>query len=279
MSILEEIFATKKLEVAKARQVVEESDLEKIACEAPPPSDFIAALRDSHTPAPRLIAEVKKRSPSRGTLRPDLDPSLVAQAYAGNGASAISVLTDEPYFGGSLSVLREIADLGTGLPLLRKDFLFDRYQLLEARACGASGVLLIAAMLDDETLSNLIASALELGLTPLVEAHSQREVERALACGVPLIGINNRDLHTFQVDLERSIRLRPLIPPEITVVAESGIRTPEHVGRLADAGVDAMLVGESLVTAGDIGAQVRSLVNRPVPDVKVLHPGSNASGK
>jgi indole-3-glycerol phosphate synthase len=181
----------------------------------------------------------------------------LARTYTENGAAAISVLTDEKYFGGSLDYMQSIADLKTGVPLLRKDFIFDRYQLLEGRLFGASAVLLIVAMLEPAQLRDLLSETHELGLEALVETHTAGEVEQALAAGARVIGVNNRDLHTFNVSLETSLQLRPQIPSEVVMVAESGIRTTEDLTRLAAVGVDAMLIGEGLVTAADIAAKVR----------------------
>ena len=271
MSILAEIFTHKRLEVAAARQKISVLDLEIAILDLPKPVDFPTALRRASDSAPRLIAEIKHRSPSKGILIPNFDPQGLAHAYAENGAAAISVLTDEKYFGGSLEILQSIAELKLGLPLLRKDFIFDRYQLLEARAAGASAVLLIVAMLKPEQLHDLLAAARELGLECLVETHTAAEVTAALTEGAHVIGVNNRDLHTFNISLETSLQLRPLIPPEVVMVAESGIRTPTDVARLAAAGVDAMLIGEGLVTAPDVAAKVREFVGRGAAAVGAQH--------
>ena len=257
MSILDQIFAHKRAEVSVAKQEFPLSSLQAAIKDMPVPPDFALALRDSSGAAPRLIAEVKYRSPSRGILCPDFDHLRLARIYAANEAAAISVLTDAKYFGGSLDYLREIASLELDLPLLRKDFIFDPYQLLEARLAGASAVLLIVAMLTDAQLRDLLAAAQDLGLDALVETHTPTEVEQALEAGARVVGVNNRDLHTFDVGLETSLKLRPLIPPDIVMVAESGIHTLEDVARLAAAGVDAMLIGEGLVTASDLAARVR----------------------
>jgi indole-3-glycerol phosphate synthase len=206
-----------------------------------------------------LIAEIKHKSPSRGVLKKDFKPLTLAETYAENGAAAISVLTDEIYFGGSLEILKTIHAKALGLPLLRKDFIFERYQLLEARAAGASAVLLIAAMLEDRQLVDLIAESRALSLTPFVEVHNESELERALNADALVIGINNRDLHDFSVNLETSLKLARLCPPEIVIVAESGINSTEDIQRLSEANVDAVLVGEALVTAADIASKVRSL--------------------
>lgn len=263
MSILDEIFAYKRLEVAAARQKISALDLEATVQDLPLPPDFVTALKKVSDSAPRLIAEVKYRSPSKGVLCPNFDPLGLARTYAENGAAAISVLTDEKYFGGSLDYLGEIAALGLGVPLLRKDFVFDHYQLLEARSTGASAVLLIVAMLETAQLSDLVVATRELGLDALVETHTREEVEQALRADAHVIGVNNRDLHTFTVRLETSLQLRPLIPPEVVMVAESGIHTTVDVARLAAVGVDAMLIGEGLITAPDVAAKVREFVNLP----------------
>jgi indole-3-glycerol phosphate synthase len=224
--------------------------------------DVESGGRQALKPAwPRLIAEVKRASPSRGVLAPHLDEVEIAQVYAANGAAAISVLTDERFFLGKLETLKRLRAAGVALPLLRKDFILTRAQVYETRAAGADAVLLIAAALtDDGELAELHALALGLGLAPLVEVHTAAEVERALKLpGLRWVGINNRDLGTFAVSVETTERLRPLIPPEVAVVAESGIFTAADVARLARAGAQAVLVGEALVTAGDIALKVREL--------------------
>jgi len=261
MNILEKIFAHKKEEVAAAKAARPLKLVEREALNTPIPANFIAALRNPSKPVPRLIAEVKHRSPSKGLLSKDFDPLRLAQTYAENGAAAISVLTDEHFFGGSLDYLRQIATLGLDTPLLRKDFIFDEYQLLEARASGASATLLIVAMLDDLALKDLLRFARDLGLAPLVEIHSRLELDRAIAADATLIGINNRDLKTFNVSLETTLELRQHVPDNVTLVAESGIHTQADVARLAEAGIHAMLVGESIVVADDVGMKVRELAN------------------
>jgi len=260
MSILDEIFANKKIEVAKAKRKISIVDLESAIKYLPAPVDFSTPLKGAANATPRLIAEVKYRSPSKGILCPDFDPLGLARTYAENGAASISVLTDEKYFGGSLEYLKSITNLNLGIPLLRKDFIFDPYQLCEAREAGASAILLIVAMLDPEQLRELMFAAKELGLDALVETHSREEVEQALEAGASVIGVNNRDLHTFNVSLETSLALRPFIPDDLVMVAESGIHTKEDVSRLSAAGVDAMLIGEGLVAATDIGAKVRKFI-------------------
>jgi indole-3-glycerol phosphate synthase len=213
--------------------------------------------------SPRLIAELKRASPSRGLLAPHLNLAELAQLYIENGAAALSVLTDEKFFLGHLSYLEELRFTHhVSRPMLRKDFMLAPVQLYESRAAGADAILLIVAALDDAVLRDLHALALDLGLAALVEVHTAEEVERALRIpNVRLIGINNRDLTTFDVSLDTTAQLRPLIPPGIAVVSESGIFTAAHVRQVAALGVDAVLVGEALVTAGDIGAKVRELVN------------------
>ena len=261
MSILDEIFAHKRLEVAAVKKERSVEALESAIKDIPIQPSFYKALKGNSDSHPRLVAEVKYRSPSKGTLCPDFDHLKFARTYAENGATAISVLTDKKYFGGSLDYLRDIAGLKLGIPLLRKDFIFDRYQLLEARASGASAVLLIVAMLGLEQLRDLLISTHELDMEALVEVHTHEEVQQALDTGAHIVGVNNRDLHTFTTNLETSLRLRPLIPADVVMVAESGIQTEDDVARLAGAGIDAMLIGEGLVTAPNIGAKVREFVN------------------
>jgi indole-3-glycerol phosphate synthase len=236
---------------------------------APAPRDLIAALHAA--PGVALIAEVKQASPSRGVLRPDLDPVELAVTYAASGASAISVLTDERFFQGRLEHLThiraQVAARPAGdhqpqpLPLLRKDFILHAYQVYEARAAGADALLLIAAVLSEAELEELLSLTHTLGMAALVEVHNEHELKRVLRLGPRLIGVNNRDLTDFSVDLNVCLRLRPLIPPGVCMVAESGIHTRADVTRLAAAGVDAMLVGEALVTASNIGAKVRELLD------------------
>ncbi|MBE2198075.1 MAG: indole-3-glycerol phosphate synthase TrpC [Anaerolinea sp.] len=262
MSILDEIFAHKRIEVAARRQRIPLAEMRRLAETAAPPQNFLVALHQSQA-QPALIAEVKKASPSKGLLAPHFNHLALAQSYRDNGAAAISILTDERYFQGHLDYLRDIAALEKRPPLLRKDFLADPYQLYEARAAGADAILLIAASLDAPQLRDLHALAGELGMTPLVEVHNEAELEVALTCDPVLLGVNNRDLHTFTVSLETTRRLRPFIPPAITVVAESGIHTPADVAALRGMGVHAMLIGEALVTAADTGAKVRELIRKP----------------
>lgn len=262
--ILDEIVEVKAEELTKRKQNMPLPELEKLGLKASK-KDFAAALKGDDI---RLIAEVKMASPSRGVLRTDLDPVKLARIYAQNGAAAVSVLTEERYFGGSLEHLAAIGEAmgrrgGEGereIPLLRKDFIFDPYQVYESRAYGAAALLLIVAILSDSELSELLSLSHELGLMCLVEVHNQAELERAIMSGAQIIGINNRDLKTFAVDLETTRRLRPLIPKDRIVVSESGIKDRGDVQRLRKWGVDAMLVGEALVTAGDVAKKVKELL-------------------
>ena len=256
-TILDRIVADKREELAAAQRRVPFAELKARLPQAPPPRPFAEALRGDTV---RLIAEVKKASPSRGLLRKDFDPVALARSYAEAGADAVSVLTDERHFRGSLDHLGSVrAALPQGPPLLRKDFLFDHYQLYEARVHGADAVLLIAAVLNSALLAQLIGLAQALDMAALVEVHDELELERALMASATLVGVNNRDLRTFEVDLATTERLRPLIPPEVTVVAESGILTRADVERLQALGVHAVLIGEALVTAPDPAAKIREL--------------------
>jgi len=265
-NILEQIIAHKRMEIA----ALDAQSLRRAAESSPAPRDFLAAIKRRRVSRrPGLIAELKRASPSKGILAPHLDLFQVADIYAQNGAAAISVLTDEKFFLGKLETLYELRfERKSELPLLRKDFIIDEVQLYESRANGADAVLLIAAaLMDDKLFADLHELALELGLTPLVEVHDEAETERALRLkDVHLIGINNRNLATFEVSLETTEQIRPMIPDKIIVVAESGIFTENDVERLAKANVDAILVGEALVTSEDIGAKVRELSGQPEPN-------------
>jgi indole-3-glycerol phosphate synthase len=256
-TILDQIIATKRREVAEAKARVSEEQLRERLGETPPVRDFHAALAQ---PGPiRLIAEVKKASPSKGVIRADFHPVDIARTYQRHGAACISVLTDQQYFQGSLDYLRQVRQ-AVDLPVLRKDFIIDAYQVLEARAAGADAVLLIAECLDDASLKTLHDAIVALGMTPLVELFEPANLPRVLAVGARLVGVNNRDLRTFQTDLEHTVRLRRLIPDDRLVVGESGIRTRQDVERLEAAGVRAMLVGETLMARADIGAAVDELL-------------------
>jgi indole-3-glycerol phosphate synthase len=259
-SILDKIVATKRQEIAQARDVISLDELKAATKDAPPVRDFFTALATPQEIS--LIAEVKKASPSKGLIRKDFDPLEIASAYESNGASCISVLTDVSYFQGSLDYLRAIRQQAS-IPLIRKDFIVDEYQIYEARAAGADAVLLIAECLDDAPLHTLYALIRELGMTALVELHDERHLPRLLDAGVRLIGVNNRDLHTFEVDIQRTLTIREQIPADRLVVGESGIRNREDVERLQNAGVNAMLVGETLMRRTNVGAAVAELLGRP----------------
>jgi indole-3-glycerol phosphate synthase len=256
-TILDRIVVSKRTEIERARAALPEAELRARLADAPPVRDFFAPLAASGPI--KLIAEVKKASPSAGVIRADFDPVAIAKIYEAHGASCVSVLTDESYFQGSLDYLRQIR-AAVALPVLRKDFVLDTYQVLEARAAGADAVLLIAECLDDCNLRTLFNAICELGMTPLVELYEPENLQRVFDAGATLIGINNRDLHTFEVDLEHTTRMRQRVPDECVLVGESGIKTHDDVMRLEAAGVDAMLVGESLMRQADIGAAVDRLL-------------------
>lgn len=259
-TILDKIVATKKEEVAAAKSARPVEELRAAIPDAPPVRDFFKALSKVSDDDPiHLIAEVKKASPTKGLIRADFDPVAIATAYSENGASCISVLTDESYFQGSLEYLTAVRH-AVPTPVLRKDFLIDSYQLVEARVAGADAVLLIAECLDDCNLRKLHNEALELGMTPLVEFYEPANRERVLEAGATLIGINNRNLQTFEIDLQHTIRLREQIPDECVLVGESGIHGRADAKLLQDANVDAILVGEHLMRQPDVGLAVRTLL-------------------
>jgi len=277
-TFLDRILADKRRQLERRQQEESLGVLRRRVRQAPPTKSLAQALRAPSLrlgsgQALSLIAEVKRASPSRGLLRPDLDPAALASTYARSGAAAISVLTEEQHFWGSLADLTAVRQALDSLPavrrglgdarppLLRKDFLFDMYHLFEARAYGADAVLLIAAVLNPGLLTAFIDLAGSLGLECLLEVHDEPELERALAAGAQIIGINNRDLRTFEVDLAVTERLRPLIPNDRLVVAESGIHTRADVERLQRLGVHAVLIGEALVTAEDAAAKIRELLD------------------
>jgi indole-3-glycerol phosphate synthase len=255
-SILDQIVDTKWREVFAARARVPEAELERLAEGLSPARDFAAAL--DRPGEVRVIAEVKKASPSAGVIRADFDPVSIAAAYERHGAACVSVLTDGPYFQGSLEHLSAVRS-AVGLPLLRKDFVLDRYQLLEARLAGADAALLIAEILPGHQLAELHREATALGLHVLVELHDADQLPRVLDCGATLVGINNRDLRTFRTRLDHTLDLMPRVPRGVTVVSESGIKTKADLDRLAAVGVKAVLVGESLLRSPDIGAALDAL--------------------
>lgn len=255
--ILEKIVATKRREVEEAIRLRPLRDLMKRADQSPPARDFIAPLRNA--PPIRLIAEVKRASPSKGIIREDFDPVAIATAYVEAGASCLSVLTDKDYFQGSLDYLTAIR-AKIDLPLLRKDFVIHPYQIFEARVAGADAVLLIAECLTRQELRGLYQLIRELGMRALVEFYERSNLDNVLNTGAELIGVNNRNLKTFAVDLQHTVRLRREIPPDKIVVGESGIYTAADAKLLQDAGVQAMLVGESLMRQADIGQAVHALI-------------------
>jgi indole-3-glycerol phosphate synthase len=261
-TILDEIMAYKRQELPKRQREIPLASLRAFASVAPAPLDFFAALK---TPGVSLIAECKKASPSKGLLVPSYDPVALAKMYARAGAAAISVLTDSRFFQGSLADLRLVKEatanmhsvaglsassaenLDKGVPVLRKDFIFDPYQVYEARVAGADALLLIAAVLADGEIRDLLALTRQLGMHALVEVHTEQELRRALPLGARILGVNNRDLNTFKVDFENTARLRRLIPDDLVAVGESGLKTTSDVERMYELGVDAILVGETLV--------------------------------
>ena len=254
--ILDDILARTRADLVARKLAQPIAALEAAAAGRSPARSLAQALRQPGRIA--CIAEFKRRSPSAGWIAEGADPARVAPAYAAGGAQALSILTDEPFFGGGLPDLG-VARAACDLPVLRKDFIVDRYQIVEARAAGADAILLIVAALADAELATLLADAGSLGLEVLVEAHDTDEVRRAVAAGAGIIGINNRDLRTFTVDRDLACRLRSQVPADRIVVAESGIRDAADVARLRAAGIDAMLVGETLMRAPDAAAALRSL--------------------
>jgi indole-3-glycerol phosphate synthase len=259
MSMLSEILAAKRTEVQHRREQVSRAMLQEQLVDAPPTRDFRGALANANGIG--LIAEVKKASPSKGVIREDFDPMEIARTYAANGATCLSVLTDEPYFQGKLQYLKDIRAM-VPTPLLRKDFIVDSWQIAESRAAGADAILLIVAALPPQDLCAFLKLTSEYGMAALVEVHDKDELAEALAAGADLIGINNRDLHTFRVSLSTTLDLVASLPPDPNriVVSESGIFTRADVLKLEAAGVNAVLVGEALMREADIGAKMRELL-------------------
>jgi indole-3-glycerol phosphate synthase len=254
--LLRRLVAESQAEVERRRAVMPEAHLERLAAALPRPRDFATALRGGRL---AIIAEAKARTPLMGVLADDYSPGALAAAYAAAGASALSVLCQETSFGGRPEHLAEARGV-TDLPILRKDFVVTEHQVLEARAYGADAVLLIVAALDRPRLGELQAVARDLGMEALVEAHTEAEVGAALEAGASLVGVNHRDLTTFEVHQGLTERLRPLVPPEVVYVAESGIHTPADARRMREAGADAVLVGEALMRAPDPAALLRTLM-------------------
>lgn len=258
--ILKKIFDYKQGELASAKASLSLAELRARLADLSPTRGFTEGLRRVHVAGgTAIIAEVKKGSPSKGTIRSDFDPLAIAGIYAENGAACLSVLTDAHFFQGELGYLSRIRTV-VDIPLLRKDFIFDPYQVYEARVAGADAILLIAAMLDFSLLGDLAALARELHLDVLLEVHDERELETALATDCGLIGINNRNLRTFVTDLATSERLAPMVPADRLIVAESGVNLREDILRLQRAGAKAFLIGESLIREEDIGRKLRELL-------------------
>mgnify|MGYP001389473170 CR=1 FL=1 len=260
--ILDDIVEVKRSEVAERKKAIPLAALENAIREMPPTRDFRRAIAGS---ACAIIAEVKRRSPSRGVIREDFDPLRIAKTYEEYGAAAVSVLTDESFFGGINGDLTTVKNVITR-PVLRKEFIIDPWQIRESRAIGADALLLIAAILGEKALREYREIAAGLGLASLVEVHDRPELEKALASGAEIIGINNRDLRTFRTDIATSLALAPLVPPDRIVVAESGIRSRAAVETLMRAGIRGFLIGETLVAAEDIGATLRGLLGAGAPE-------------
>jgi indole-3-glycerol phosphate synthase len=255
--ILDEIVRFRREDVARAARATTLRELEQSPTYSAPRRGFAQGLRRDGI---AIIAEVKKASPSRGVIRPDFDPVAIAQSYEDAGAAGVSVLTEERYFQGHIDYVAQVRR-AVQLPVLRKDFLIDPYQVVEARACGADAVLLIVAILGNRQLVEMLSAANEHGLDTLVEVHDESELERAVAVGAEVIGINNRDLRSFVTTLETAERLRPLVPDGAIPVAESGISAPADIARLRRAGFRAFLIGECLMRASDPGARLRELLS------------------
>jgi indole-3-glycerol phosphate synthase len=255
--ILERILARKRERLNEAKKQIPFGELLSTMPTSIGTGRFIRPLQNEGI---NVIAEIKRRSPSKGVIRENFDPGMIARNYAANGAAAVSVLTEEDFFDGSLDYLR-VVDEVTDRPLLRKDFIFDQYQVYEAAHAGADAILLIVAMLDGTQLNDLLQTAYGLGLDALIEVHDLAEVERAMRCDVRLLGVNNRDLRTFETKLETSLGLAGELPKSITLVSESGIRTRAEIERLRAAGFHAFLIGEELLRAGDEGKALRDLIS------------------
>lgn len=254
--ILDEIMSYHREQLPKIKRDVPLADVQSLAMVAEPPLDFYAALAAEGV---SLIAECKKASPSKGLMVPNYDPVALATSYVSGGASAISVLTDGRHFQGSLTHLRDVRE-AVSVPILRKDFMFDPYQIYEARAAGADAILLIAAVLADSQIAELLGLTHSLGMNALIEVHTEDELKRVLQLGPRIVGVNNRNLQTFEVDFENTARLRAMIPDDVLAVGESGLKSAEDVATMHRIGVDAILVGETLVKSNNALATVRRFV-------------------
>jgi len=263
-NVLEKIAAYKAEEVRELKATISTEEMRAKALASPKPRGFKAALDRIGATGPALIAEVKKASPSKGLIRKDFDPVAIAKAYTAGGAACLSVLTDTPSFQGSLDILRDVR-FATDLPILRKDFMLDPIQVYEARAAGADAILVILSMTDDKTNRQLIDAAKDMKLDVLVETHDAEEIKRAVSLGADLIGINNRNLKTFETTLDTFTTLATLVPRGPTLVAESGIFTPDHILRLAGDGAQAYLVGESLMRQEDVKRATEILIGNIKP--------------
>ncbi len=262
-TILDKIADYKREEVAAAKLEFSEAVLDSYASDAPPVRDFASRLRSFINNGDwALIAEVKKASPSKGLIRKDFDPVWIAQSYQAGGAACLSVLTDTPSFQGAPDFL-SAARVSTGLPALRKDFMLDPYQVVQARAWGADCILLILAMIDDTLCAELEAAAHDFGMGVLAEVHDEAELERALKLTTPMIGINNRNLKTFETTLATTETLAPLVPDDRLIVGESGLSSPDDLARLERCGVNAFLIGESLMREVDVEAATRAILKKP----------------
>jgi indole-3-glycerol phosphate synthase len=260
MDILKRIFEQKIERLKEAKSTLSLSEIKGMAMDSPSPLDFQKAIKRTQGTPINYICEIKKASPSKGLIREDFNPIEIADIYRDEGASALSVLTEEDFFQGNLEYLKAVRGV-VDIPLLRKDFIFDEYQIYESRAWGADAVLLIASMLSRSQAEELAGLAAELGLSVLFEVHHWKEVDTALLLDMPIIGINNRDLKTLKVDLQNTAELLKDIPPDRVVVSESGITTREDVEFISSLGVDAILIGTALMKEHDIGAKIRELFN------------------
>jgi indole-3-glycerol phosphate synthase len=256
--ILQKIVENKREEVARQKEILPLGELRQMLADRPPTRDFEGAIRDRGC---AVIAEVKRSSPSKGRIREDFDPIGIAGLYEDNGASAISILTERKFFEGNAAYIPQIR-MAVGLPLLRKDFIIDPYQINETRVLGADALLLIARLLEAGELRDFLGLASELGLAVLVEVHDAADMEKAVSSGARIVGINNRDLATFRTDLDVSIRLARMVPKGVTVVSESGIDSRGDIEKLMEAGIHAFLVGESLMREKDVGKKLRELLGK-----------------